>query len=175
MAMYRPLQQCSPTDACQSVVSQDPNVPRTMVAPRILPPKLGELRSAHSTSRSLNATAPLGATHGSPTHGSPTHESTALVAYDSPTQGTKRGAGDAGLADEHGHGGRKATKRESPLDGLSDAALVEAILKYFYYIEHGVDLHHIAPYREEWLGNALTMVPDAPPAGISQARLCARV
>ncbi len=32
-----------------------------------------------------------------------------------------------------------------------------------------MDERHVAAYREEWVGNALGMVPPAPPAGLSQA------
>lgn len=38
-------------------------------------------------------------------------------------------------------------------------ALVDAILRYYYYVELGVDAYkHVAPFREEWAGNALSMV-----------------
>jgi hypothetical protein len=41
--------------------------------------------------------------------------------------------------------------------------LTDAVLRYFYYVEYGVPTKHIAPFREEWAGNALAMVPQEPP------------
>jgi hypothetical protein len=39
---------------------------------------------------------------------------------------------------------------------------VDAILRYYYYIELGIDAHkHVAPFREEWAGNALSLVSIA--------------
>lgn len=51
-----------------------------------------------------------------------------------------------------------------PLDHL-----VDAVLRYHYYVEVGIDPRHVAPFREEWAGNALNMVPQLPPFGVSQA------
>jgi len=37
--------------------------------------------------------------------------------------------------------------------------LVDAILRYYYYVELGIDAYkHVAPFREEWAGNALSLV-----------------
>lgn len=41
--------------------------------------------------------------------------------------------------------------------------LTDAVLRYFYYVEYGIPTKHIAPFREEWAGNALAMVPQEPP------------
>lgn len=49
-----------------------------------------------------------------------------------------------------------------------EPALVDALLRYHYYAELGIDPRHIAPFREEWLGNALSMVPNEPPPNVSQ-------
>lgn len=46
--------------------------------------------------------------------------------------------------------------------------LTDAILRYYYYIEVGVDVKHVAPFREEWAGNALALLPPYPPARVSQ-------
>jgi hypothetical protein len=46
--------------------------------------------------------------------------------------------------------------------------LADAVLRYHYYKEAGIDPRHVAPYREEWLGNALAMVPARPPSHVSQ-------
>lgn len=51
-----------------------------------------------------------------------------------------------------------------------EPAVVDAILRYYYYIEMGVDPKHVAPYQEEWLGNALSMVPAQPPPNVSQVK-----
>lgn len=57
-----------------------------------------------------------------------------------------------------------------PAPPASPDVLTDAVLRYHYYVEVGVDAHrHVAPFREEWAGNALGMVPPAPPAGVSQA------
>lgn len=45
--------------------------------------------------------------------------------------------------------------------------LADAILRYYYYIELGIDHKHIAPFREEWAGNALNLVPPDPPPHVS--------
>lgn len=39
--------------------------------------------------------------------------------------------------------------------------LVDAVLRYYFYIELGVDAYkHVAPFREEWAGNALSLVSN---------------
>ena len=51
---------------------------------------------------------------------------------------------------------------------IDDATMVDAIMRYNYYKEIGIDHRHIAPYRESWLGNALAMVPAEPPPNVGQ-------
>lgn len=46
--------------------------------------------------------------------------------------------------------------------------LADAILRYHYYVEVGIDSRHVAPFREEWAGNALALLPPLAPAGVSQ-------
>jgi hypothetical protein len=50
---------------------------------------------------------------------------------------------------------------------VDEAGLVDALLRYCYYKEVGIDARHVAPFREEWLGNALSMVPNKPPPNVS--------
>jgi hypothetical protein len=52
--------------------------------------------------------------------------------------------------------------------GADDAAVVDALLKYKFYKQSGIDPQHVAPYREVWLHNALGLVPQAPPPLVSQ-------
>ncbi|KAK9812825.1 hypothetical protein WJX72_004356 [[Myrmecia] bisecta] len=42
---------------------------------------------------------------------------------------------------------------------ISQQQLVNAIKRYNYYIEMGIDDKHVAPYREEWAANALSLLP----------------
>ena len=46
--------------------------------------------------------------------------------------------------------------------------LTDAILRYHYYVEVGIDSRHVAPFREEWAGNALALLPPLPPPHVSQ-------
>jgi dynein heavy chain, axonemal len=43
-------------------------------------------------------------------------------------------------------------------DDERDAAC-DAVLRYHYYVEHGINPAHIAPFREDWWANCLDMVP----------------
>ncbi|KAG2490029.1 hypothetical protein HYH03_011494 [Edaphochlamys debaryana] len=140
----------------------DPNAPRTRG-------KLLDVRSSFSSSRVLSprATLPL------------------------PGTGTLNGNGNgAGAASPHtspGRGRPVVAKRAADVDPESDTGrargpksarqavadmpldqLLDAILRYHWYVEVGVDSRHVAPYREEWAGNALGMVPPAPPKGVGQ-------
>lgn len=53
-----------------------------------------------------------------------------------------------------------------------DAAIVDALLKYKFYKQFGIDPQHVAPYREEWLQRALALVPVSPPPHVSQVCTC---
>ena len=46
--------------------------------------------------------------------------------------------------------------------------LVDAVLRYYYYIELGVSAQrHVAPFREAWAAAALDLVPPEPPSHVS--------
>ncbi|XP_053328214.1 dynein axonemal heavy chain 7 [Spea bombifrons] len=42
----------------------------------------------------------------------------------------------------------------------AQSALDKDILRYSYYISHGIDTEHVAPMEESWLENVLELVPD---------------
>ncbi|KAK3261578.1 hypothetical protein CYMTET_29517 [Cymbomonas tetramitiformis] len=47
-------------------------------------------------------------------------------------------------------------------------ALSDAIMRYFYYIEHGVRDEEVAPLKEEWPIHVMQLVPPEPPRNVSQ-------
>lgn len=57
------------------------------------------------------------------------------------------------------------TKTPAPSD---EAGVVDALLRYHYYIELGIDPQHVAPYNDQWLVNALKMVPSEPPPNVGE-------
>lgn len=65
----------------------------------------------------------------------------------------------------HSAGQRPAASKPTAAE---EAGLVDALLRYHFYAELGIDPRHIAPFREEWLGNALSMVPNEPPPHVSE-------
>jgi hypothetical protein len=53
--------------------------------------------------------------------------------------------------------------------GEEEQLLVDAVLRYFYYIEMGIrEDKAIGPFREEWAANVLSLIPMSPPPGVSQ-------
>ncbi|MEW5311652.1 MAG: hypothetical protein WDW38_003348 [Sanguina aurantia] len=59
--------------------------------------------------------------------------------------------------------------RTGPLSTADTSMLVDAILRYYYYIEVGLDEAHVAPFRQEWAANVLQLVPQGPSEHVSQA------
>ncbi|GFR45764.1 hypothetical protein Agub_g7181 [Astrephomene gubernaculifera] len=144
---------------------QDPNAPRLRGKGT-----LQDVRSSFSSSRPISPRASLPPINGS-NGGAYGNGSPAAGAGGSPNtspgrwRNMKRPAAEMELLFD-GRRGAKAARLalgDVPLDHL-----VDAILRYHYYVEAGVDPRHVAPFREEWAGNSLGMVPPAPPYGVSQ-------
>ncbi|XP_041433138.1 dynein heavy chain 7, axonemal isoform X2 [Xenopus laevis] len=54
-----------------------------------------------------------------------------------------------------------AAEQPFPLDETHTSPASEKdILRYNYYIHHGIDTEHVAPMEESWLENVLKLVPD---------------
>lgn len=39
--------------------------------------------------------------------------------------------------------------------------LAESLQRFYYYLEDGIGVNHIAPFRSEWVENALSLLPQA--------------
>jgi dynein heavy chain, axonemal len=46
--------------------------------------------------------------------------------------------------------------------------LAESLQRFYFYLEDGIDASHIAPYRSEWIQNALSLLPQSERLRISQ-------
>ena len=49
------------------------------------------------------------------------------------------------------------------------AAVADAIVRYFYYVEVGIRDDAVAPLKEEWPIHVMQLVPPEPPRNVSQA------
>ncbi|XP_006082785.1 LOW QUALITY PROTEIN: dynein heavy chain 7, axonemal [Myotis lucifugus] len=49
---------------------------------------------------------------------------------------------------------------ESAFPKMTTSAIEKDILRYYYYIHHGIDTDHIAPMEDAWLENVLNLVPQ---------------
>lgn len=168
---------------------QDPHAPRTQAkgSPRAA---LGEVRSPHSSGRPLSPTVPLHASSGSPHAGLPgslgqhsTTKAAAAAALSSTAvhQMLNRQVPQVqqlhkqqlqqqqdNSAQQLAAGSSGASRPAQAAAGVDDAAVVDALLKYKFYKQFGIDPQHVAPYQEEWLQKALQLVPGAPPPMVSQ-------
>nr|8GLV_Kg Chain Kg, DHC_N2 domain-containing protein [Chlamydomonas reinhardtii] len=151
---------------------QDPNAPRTRG--KAAGAALTDVRASFSSSRPLSPRTTLpplnggGANGGAAANGAAAAAAAATARNGSPTRqpAAKRPADELAAGD----GGERAAKAaRAALADVPVDALLDAILRYHWYVEAGVDGRHVAPFREEWAGNALGMVPPAPPAGVTQA------
>ncbi|KXZ48211.1 DHC-9 protein [Gonium pectorale] len=139
---------------------QDANAPRTRGKAA-----LQDVRSSFASSRPLSPRATLPPLNGTGTNGhtSPASSPEATGRLTA----SKRPAADLDIEGENRWRSTKAAR--AAVAGVPLDQLVDAVLRYHYYVEIGVDGRHVAPFREEWAGNALGMVPAAPPFGVSQA------
>ena len=57
---------------------------------------------------------------------------------------------------------RDSAAGDSSLSEGGDAEAANAekdILRYYYYIRHGIDTQHVAPMEQYWMDNVLSLVP----------------
>eukprot|EP00775_Hariotina_reticulata_P006670 gene6670-6894_t len=128
-------------------VPQDPHGPRTR-APGTSPRQLNDIRSSYSSSRPL-----------SPSHTGSSCSAAAGAASACRTPSPARGSPRALVAKPAVTGARS----------IDEAGLVDALMRYHYYICYGIDPRQVAPFREEWQEDVLLRVPSLPPAYVSRS------
>jgi hypothetical protein len=65
--------------------------------------------------------------------------------------------------------GEVSTKSTSPSFSSTDLQdLSEAVQRYCFYIEIGIDPKHIAPFNYEWIESSLKLIPQSCPSNLSE-------
>lgn len=73
-------------------------------------------------------------------------------------------------------------KKDDNRDAIPNAAEKE-ILRYYYYIHHGIDTVHVAPMEESWLNHIISKIPiklkakhgDYVARLISEVKVCVKI
>ncbi|KAI8464307.1 MAG: dynein heavy chain and region D6 of dynein motor-domain-containing protein [Monoraphidium minutum] len=158
-------------------------------APHQLPPLRASGAVAAPMSGSLRAGSPgatvFGTTPGtlgprtrspSPTRVGKPLRATSPGPYTSGSGGAASSSGGGAAAAASPCGGRQISKGGGGGGGdgsFLELEMADAMMRYQYYIERGVDARHVAPFREEWLGGALALLPADAPARVGEERRAA--
>lgn len=164
---------------------QEPNGAHTRTASSTAT-ALREPHTPHSTDRSLSPSSQHRASSGaaSALHASTGQHSSKAAAAGAVSSTAvhhllRRGVAHA--QQPHAHGLKQQTamqkkhavnssEQQFPLETVvaDHASVVDALLKYNFYKTFGIDLQHVAPYREKWIQAAVALLPLSVPSHVSQ-------
>ncbi|KAG1665808.1 hypothetical protein FOA52_015301 [Chlamydomonas sp. UWO 241] len=138
---------------------QDPSGPRR----RAIGSPADAIRSTQSTSKPMSPRAAL------PAIGAGRGDASPIATGKRSSPDVAAGEGGADQADSDTIGAHRGAKTSRQLAPEDESQLIDAILRYHYYVEVGVNEDkHVAPFREQWAANALSLVPAGPPPMVSQ-------
>jgi hypothetical protein len=52
-------------------------------------------------------------------------------------------------------------------DEDDSAVVVDAVLRYHWYMEQGIGAQHVAGFKEEWWGNVMSLMPQQLPRAVT--------